>query len=789
MIKREMEQRKMGKRGTGGKFLCFLLAGAMAAALTGCGGGEGAQRNGGMNADESAGTGTQGAAGGQTAMGRYVEEEMDLSGLITAPAGICRREDGSLVILDDNLGYLVSKDGGLTWESEMPDWMKEMQEQYFYIAEMAMSPDGTVGVIYDAIPDDDDYIPVLELILSDGTRVPVEIELPEEEGRIRYVVMTEDNRIFINTYGYGIYEIDKDGSSQKVLDAQERPYRFWIKGNLIFMDNDYGNGSDLPLIYDMEAGEYIEDDVLVDFVGGSYKERYYNSSDYSSMYLMPGEERTLYVIGEQGIHRHVIGGNLMEQVVDGKLSMLSNPSYHISGAIQLEGDVFLVLFANHKLLRFTYDPEVPAVPEKVLTVYSLKEDADMRQAVLLYQAKHLDTFVSYEVGMEEGGSVTREDAVKKLNTEIVAGTGPDLIVMDGLPFSSYIRKGLLLDVTDYLAQYGAQEPLFDNVIDALKVDGKAYVVPATFGVPRLAGKESSISGMTDLSGIGAGVEALRKEHPGDDIIGMCGADTIMKRFALTSAPLWIGDNGSLDREAIGTFLEQIKRIYDAQMDGIRPEIVQSYEEEEDRGRSSGEIRVDWNLADDIFEYISDSRYLISGWVDTAYGYLESSSIAKTKGYEDSIIIPMQGECSGLFLPKTLLGISATSAQIEDAREFMGFFLSAEAQANYYRLPVNQKAYDMQFTPDENYLGEDRAYSYLSLATDDGIAVEFIVYYPTDEQIADFKKELALVDTAYLPDSVLEDAVFTSGAVYIRGEQTLDEALDEIEKQVAIYMAE
>ena len=33
------------------------------------------------------------------------------------------------------------------------------------------------------------------------------------------------------------------------------------------------------------------------------------------------------------------------------------------------------------------------------------------------------------------------------------------------------------------------------------------------------------------------MEALRKEYPGADIIGIYDADTVMKRFALTSAPL------------------------------------------------------------------------------------------------------------------------------------------------------------------------------------------------------------------------------------------------------------
>ena len=59
----------------------------------------------------------------------------------------------------------------------------------------------------------------------------------------------------------------------------------------------------------------------------------------------------------------------------------------------------------------------------------------------------------------------------------------------------------------------------------------------------------------------------------------------------------------------------------------------------------------------------------------------------------------------------------------------------------------------------------------------------------DKVAGKLKEELASVNTAYFSDSVLEDAVFTSGARYMQGEMTLDEALSEIERQVAIYMAE
>ena len=130
-------KKKDGMRGfVGKKVLCFLLAVSMTIALSGCnsgvetGGNSGNQTDIGGNEGISEGTGDENAAevSGNVAMGRYVEEEIDLSEMITSPAEICKREDGSLVILDRIYGPLVSGDQGSTWSMETPDWFKEMQE-------------------------------------------------------------------------------------------------------------------------------------------------------------------------------------------------------------------------------------------------------------------------------------------------------------------------------------------------------------------------------------------------------------------------------------------------------------------------------------------------------------------------------------------------------------------------------------------------------------------------------------------------------------------------------------
>ena len=776
------------------RIISLILAFSMVFALSGCGNntaGSDVQSAGNTNQSGSTNQ-TQGESGnGEAAMGRYVETEIDLSDKLISAKTFCKREDGSLVIFDEYQGFFISQDKGDTWTLETPDWFVPMLENHLYISGVAMAPDGTVGVLYDAGLDDGDYSPVMDLILPEGERVPVEIALTEEDMYISQMVMTKDNRIFVRTVCGNIYEVYKDGSGELLPLTQERCQTFYIEENLLIRDRD-GSKDITPMLYDVDDGQEVEDEVLSEFVRENYNDRYYNGTYYCSMYILQESDSVLYLIGGKGIHRHVIGGNMMEQVVDGNLSMLSNPSYSIISALMLDEDEFIVLFSNHKLLRFTYDPNIPTVPENVLTIYNLREDEDMRQAVSMYQSQHPDIFVSYKIGITDGGAVTREDALKKLNTEIMAGTGPDLIVMDELPFDSYVEKGLLLDLTDYLSEYSAKEPLYDNIIDALKVDGKAYAVPATFNIPILMGRKDILSDITDLDSFGEAVEILREEHLSNDIIGIYDAAGVMNRFAAVSAPEWLTEGGTLNRESIGKYLEQCKRIYDAQMDGIGDDILEAYARfDEQYSAEYGESmwRIDWTIAADIFNYISGDKYLLSGWLDSPHAYDECISLERTEGYEDTGFIDMQGECTHVFKPNTLLGISAVSTQPDAAKAFMDFFLSAETQGNYYNFPINKAAYESQAAVDENFLSEDGAYSWMSRSTSDGISVSFTVYLASEEQTAALQETFDALNTPYMQDGILEDAVFDSGSAYIHGEMSLEGALDQIEKQVAIYMAE
>ena len=137
------------------KAVSLLLAASMVFAIAGCGG-DGEQGEGsGSGNENNAVTGTdkdsqeQGqntGEGGAAAMGRYVEEQIDLSDQISSQfLDLSKREDGSLAILS-NSGMLVSKDQGLTWNEETPGWLSSILQEGTYISSMTMGADGTVGV-------------------------------------------------------------------------------------------------------------------------------------------------------------------------------------------------------------------------------------------------------------------------------------------------------------------------------------------------------------------------------------------------------------------------------------------------------------------------------------------------------------------------------------------------------------------------------------------------------------------------------------------------------------------
>lgn len=781
--------------------LIFILA---LATISGCGekNSSGNGNGQGENITEDAGSGKENGQQPEegTAMGRYVENVTDLSDSLTGygGSGLYKLSDGSLIISDTFSYFLRSKDNGTAWEEDDRAWLNRMREKETYIISIGVGADNTIGVIYnDDQTEEEDAEPTLNpkllIIKPDGSEVPVDIATTEDDSYLYQVYVADNGRIFVTTMGSGnIYEVREDGSSELflTLESGSRPELVQFQDDLMIMD---GYGMDGILIYDMEKKEYIEDEVLSEFIHVNYKNRNSQSGSWYDMYFFPGEEDILYLAGAKGLYRHVIGGSAIEQVIDGSLCTFNNPAYGIIGMITLENNEFLALFTSGRLVHFVYDPDIPTVPTEKLKVYSLKENNTIRQAITLYQADNPAVYVEYEIGMEEGSSVTREDALKSLNTEIMAGEGPDVLLLDSMPVASYIEKGLLLDLDPVLNGLSGEDELFSNIVEAMKTNDKIYTIPCEIQLPMILGKDEYVSGAGDLKGIADAVEKLRRDNPEKDLIGICTEKGIMRLFAMVCEPGWIKENDDIDKEAITEFLTQTKRIYDAQMDGISEKTVEEYNSlNESYLQYYGVSRDDSDYlrtSVDAIGYIGNLSYMECGALTSPYSYANLISAERVEGFEDSVWSLMNGQADSVFCAQTLLGINAASKSTGQAQDFIKVCLGKANQSYLFNgFAVNKKAFEESFVLKEE-IDENGVYSTLAMGNDEGLYIAMDVYWPNGEQIAELEKYIEAADTPYIKEDVLEEAVYEEGIAYIQGTQSLEEAVSNIEKKVAIYMAE
>ena len=745
-----------------------------------------------------------------TAMGRYMETILDLSEFASYNNSLYRLADGKLIITDKYKNFIASEDNGETWKPYVSNWRTAMIENENYVMDYAIGRDGTVAVVCDVDEEpeendpeeeaakegdgteseEDDYTLHTKLFIykPDGTEIPVEMEFPED-----YLVgvwMSDDGRIFVNTHGNIIYEVKEDGSSREFLTVDSGyPNLVSFVGNRMILD---GYNYDTPLIYDMEKGEYVEDEVLDDFIRENYPKRDFNGGSWFDLFFFPGEENVLYLAGKKGLHRHVLEGSAVEQVIDGSLCTLNNPAYGLQGMTMLDNNEFLAFFTDGRLVRYTYDPNVPTVPSERLKAYSLEESDTLRKAINVYQGAHPEVYVEYEIGMGENDSVTREDALKKLNTQIMAGEGPDLMILDGMPVDSYMEKGVLLDLAAHLDGLSGEQELFPNLVDAFRRDGKIFMIPCEFQLPVVQGEEKYISQIDGLSGIAEAVEALRADNPGADLLDICSELGIMRTLTAVCAPSWKNEDGSINSETISEFLENAKRVYDAQMDTLAESEIESYRQRNEEWRSY--YNFTWeespyftNGLDEI-GYIAGEKKLDFGTVGYAYGYAFATSLERRDDLAGSRTDFLNGQGGKVFIAETLAGISASSPYAEKALELLDVLIGKESVVGEFS--VNKAGFEESLMPDpEVYESDDVPYSSISSSNGDGMVVEVDIYWMNEEQKERLRGWIASADTAYVSDSVLEDAVYEKGAAYILGEQSLEDAVSEIEKKMAIYMAE
>lgn len=421
-----------------------------------------------------------------------------------------------------------------------------------------------------------------------------------------------------------------------------------------------------------------------------------------------------------------------------------------------------------------------------LVVYSLENNSAIEQAVATFRDERPEIAVEMRIGIPAGSGTAADDALRALNADIIAGTGPDVIVLDGLPTEAFIGQGALLDLSDALEDlHASKDEYFESVLNAFSSDGGTYCVPGRFFLPVALGDVEYLEHTTSLGEMTDFIASSK-----DARAGLNTATSVAALFAASSQSLFEGD-GSVDRDALESFFTCTKTLIDIGDENLTRNIS-----EEARANLQG---YDYRATELSSVSLADGHgvsgagilgisggeasRLEIGSMDSCTSLGMLSLAAENAEFDCSYkLLAFGGE--QVFVPGSILGVNANSKEAETAKEFIAYLLSSEQQGQSLYdggLPVNKSAlYD--------YLIALGGYG-MSAMSEDGPVKSFDRGPFTEEEAA---AGCALIESAthpFVEDGTVNDIVATELLAYCNDTATLDDAVSACVQKINLYRAQ
>jgi ABC-type Fe3+ transport system substrate-binding protein len=719
--------------------------------------------------------------GTNNTMGRYVEGTLQFPREFTQTNGIVKQNDGSYLSFDGQNGLFESTDQGSSWHRKETAWLQELGTGGYYISEAVISQSGEIAIIYYFYSEDGNSDQPARCVYIAADESVREIKIELEDAFLLKLLFKEDGRLFFCDTAGRVYEIDKKNGESTELCQTDSYIEYWnfVGEKLVTIST----GDRKSLIFDLNMKQIEEEDTVLDrFLQDVSKVDQGFNSDSSVVLIARGEEEnSMYLACRGGLYYHVLGGNVMEQVVDGKLSTFGNPSSRLVSLTAGDDKTFLVLYSGGELIRYNYDDTVPTVPETELRIYGLEENKTIRQAIAKYQRENPEVYVNFEIGISNEDAVTTEEAVKVLNTEIIAGKGPDIILMDKLSVEYYAEKGVLLELSPVLED--RKEQLFTNISDTYKKEDKIYAVPARFSFSILAGRSSDVNQISDLATFAAAIQEIRAHEAVGNILGIYTEEELLDLLSISCGPSWIKEDGTIDQEKLKEFFFYAKQIYEAEKLGITPDMDKAYRETEESNA---------NQTEDIQDAVINALYLSAGDQRIACGYVSGIDMDYTvisslfhSLHETGSIQSFQLQAHNVYLPKTVVAINANTANVAKAREFIRLLLSEQIQSVDLSdgLPVNKASFE-KLLADSTKNGEAAEDTgTLGMTGKNGDTILLELKKLSGKEAGQLRSLVENLGTPDLTDRILLDCVRTLGPSALNGKKNIDQVvLEIIEKQ-------
>lgn len=754
--------------------------------LSGCGPSAGAGE--GSAAGQSGAAGNTG--GGQeapdienpgNAMGRYVESDIALPEGVEYVKDICLRDNAlELTAMNGTLYRLAEQEQSWQMVSQVPEELQyplSVDIMNYFQRNQA----GDILAGYIQFPKDeagntnyDTFTYVNVLFLTDGTRISV--ELPEQESISSAVC--DGNGTFYLGGRDRIYRVNgQDGSLEVLTEFAGRCSYLTVCGKYLIIQ-----GETLQF-YDLEENKMAEQDpVLEDFLKPWLGQEGDVGSRPYLLWMASEEDRSLYVLTREGLYCHVLYGSTMEQLIDGSLCSMSDRGHSFVNMLQM-GEAFYVLYSG-KLKQYVYDPTVPAMPENILRVWGLEADEDIQRVIGAFAQSHPDLYITYEHPLSEDTGMTREDAMKVLSTELATGNGPDVLLLDNLPYDTYVEKGVLADLTETLDKTG--ERYMETVRESYRRSGGQYAMPMAMTVPVLMGAGDKIQSVSNLEQLADLIEQTRAAAPEGTLLSFNKPESALKLLACGSMDDWMNESGGVDSEEVKNFLTLAKRIYNAQISGMTVKEMSGMDELMSyiNGVPQAWTQAGYQVQNALYFNQPFAMGMLNSNMSVMGDYSMTSEILNML---DMTIVPMEGKKGCIGQASNILAVNAASKVKEQALELVAYALSVQFSSESYMSmgSTNWDVLEQQIRRND----EEGVSAFLSFEDINGKEQMVEVDNPSEEDLAVLRQILEACQGVSQCDSRVYDAVVEVGAMALTDEITIEEAVQEIEKRVSLYLAE
>lgn len=738
----------------------------------------------------------------EKAMGRYLEEDLAVPEGCTQIAAMELLENETLRLVyftADGVQVSDSKDKGKTWET--PKSIREMakaDDSLEFGSSVAIAKDGGIFTTFLEMQDEENYI--LRYFYIFPTGEVKELDLNEAMGGYIFRCAFSDKGNLLLSSSDGVKEVNpQDGSIVHTYDAGSMVTVFDTVGSRLISVVD----TEIHY-YDMETGKPLEEEeVLTKEISSNPDNLETTGMGINNLLFIEGDEKdSLFYVSHDGIYRYAFGGSVVEQVADGKLNSLSSPDIAFTDMARDKDGAFYLAVSDMsqsdpvgRICKYVYSKDTPAVPDTELTVYSLADDDFLRQAAAAFQKKYPDIYLNLETGMTGEDAVTETDALKALNTEIMAGKGPDILLMDGIAADTYIEKGMLEDLSGILKD----ADILENIIEPYKDgEGKIYQMPVKFGIPYIQGKKEYVDAISDLTSMADTIESHKEEYTKDTLpfSSSYSPYMLLKGLAAVNMSAWVNEDGTSNQEAVQGFLEQANRIYQSAK-APAEELLASFGTTVEEMEEANEVRKLYSEFGAVFSQfgvgglslISGSNILGTGGV---YSPSDLRSIYSVEQQGDSISGKLwNGQTKDAFIPQKLVGISAKSSEKEAAEKFVSYLFSDEGQrvGSSNGLPVRKSVYE-----DVSYwMGNAKEGDVTSVTSSynnqTGESVDLNIVQPGEAVIREMQELGKTLTTPVKENRMILSAVLDAGASYLKGEISVEEAVEKAASQVNLYLSE